>query len=69
MHRAVRATTSAIVLLVLSLVLLLIELARGPSDAGGQVAHLAASSFLLLAFGEHLSRAVVCSLKHRNRAA
>ncbi|MAL52113.1 MAG: hypothetical protein CL991_05600, partial [Euryarchaeota archaeon] len=31
MHRAVRATTSAIVLLVLSLVLLLIELARGPS--------------------------------------
>ena len=55
-HRAVRATTSAIVLLVLSLVLLLIELARGPSDAGGQIAHLAASSFLLLAFGEHLSR-------------
>ena len=56
MHRAVRATTSAIALLVFSLVLLLIELARGPSDDGGQIAHLAATSFLLLAFGEHLSR-------------
>ena len=56
MHRSVRATTSAIVLLILCLTLLLIELARGPSDPAGQIAHLAASSFLLLAFGEHLSR-------------
>lgn len=56
MHRSVRATTSAIVLLILCLILLLIELARGPSDPAGQIAHLASSSFLLLAFGEHLSR-------------
>lgn len=56
MHRSVRATTSAIVLLILSLILLLVELARGPADPAGQIAHLAASSFLLLAFGEHLSR-------------
>lgn len=56
MHRSMRATTTSLILVMSGLIMLIIELVRSPSSEVGMIAHLAACSFVLLAFAEHLGR-------------